>query len=226
MMSQSTPTRSVTAPLLLLGLLCLEAGFALDLSHNRLLAEDQARGSRFRTVHLAVADFDGDWKPDVAFIEISKVGRVHADYDIHFEFSTAKRVSLRVNALPGELRIAARDINSDDLPDVVVTSAATEHVVAVFLNQGHGTFSQAESNLYPGIPRESGTFLRDPDSSLSDRFTELSVRPSFDGDRVTRGVDVAAAIFDSVKIGDAWILSLAVRQTSRGRSPPPATYLV
>ena|SRR6516162_6314006 len=225
MMSQSIKTRSVTAPLLLC-LLGLELGFAVCLLHHRFHAGGPLRCSRLGVVPLAVADFDGDWKPDVAFVEISNAGRAHGDYDIHFQFSTAKGFTVRVSAPTGELRVAARDVNSDDLPDVVVTSAATDHVVAVFLNHGHGTFSRAESTLYPRIPRDPGTFFRDPDSSLSDRYTELSLRPSFDGDRADRRVDAAAARFDSVKIREVLILSLAVLQTSRGRSPPCSTCLV
>jgi hypothetical protein len=50
-----------------------------------------------------------------------------------------------------------RDVNGDNAPDLIVSTSFQHEPVAVFLNDGHGNFSQAEAASFPGAFTESDT---------------------------------------------------------------------
>ena len=105
----------------------------------------------------AIADFDGDLRPDLASVQGGSGDAYRATYWIQFQLTSVGRQSIRVVAPSGGLQIAARDVNGDHAIDLVVTTAVLGEPVAVFLNDGHGGFSQADQAAFPGAFGNSET---------------------------------------------------------------------
>lgn len=106
---------------------------------------------------VAIGDFDGDHRPDLASIQGGHEASGANTYWIQFQFSGAGRQSMQLVAPPGGLRIEARDVNGDHALDLVFTTAWFRQPVAILLNDGHGSFSRAEPTAFPRIFRESHT---------------------------------------------------------------------
>lgn len=221
MIGHGAKNHQYALPVLLVCLVLVEIGCAFGvLQHASLFPRDRAQLSRLCGTRFAIADFDGDWKPDLALVETTGLHRLQADYAIHFQFSAGASLSVFLSAPSGGIRLAAQDVNGDDLPDLVVSSALDERVVAILVNQGHGQFSRAEPTSYLRVPPDPDRFFRSGDPSIVDRFTVLSVRYSFDGERVARETNPHAVPADSVRILDTLISSAAELQACHGRSPP------
>lgn len=90
---------------------------------------------------FAIADFDGDEKLDIATVQAGQFGSSETRYWIHFQLSSGPRQNFALSAPMGGLHIAPRDVNGDNRPDLVVTSAWEHQPVAVLLNDGHGHFT-------------------------------------------------------------------------------------
>lgn len=101
------------------------------------------QGSQF-----AFADFDGDRSPDSASVEPSNSSPANTKYSIELQLSQEGQQSIQLLAPGGGLTIKARDVNGDDAVDLVLATAWFRQPVAVFLNDGHGGFSQAASGAY------------------------------------------------------------------------------
>lgn len=181
--------------------------------------------ARFSGTHFAIADFDGDWKPDLAVVETAAPRRAEGNYAIRLRLSAGAEVSFLISAPSGGLHVAAKDVNGDDLPDLVVSSAWTERIVAVLLNQGHGSFSRAEPAAYAAFAREFELFLHGQDQTLSDRLTVASLRYSFDGERVVGSGPAVAIYANSVSAPDSPRQLLSDSHARRGRSPPALIFL-
>lgn len=176
--------------------------------------------SRFSGTPFAVADFDGDWKPDLAIIETASLHQTDANYSIHLQFSTAANISFLVSAPDGGIRVAARDINGDNLPDLIVSSVSDERIVAILVNHGHGVFSKAEPASFEGLARDPDVFLRGCEQSLCDKFTVVSLRYSFDGERMSGSILADSSVAASITIREMPAQSRVELDASRGRSPP------
>jgi hypothetical protein len=91
----------------------------------------------------AVADFDGDGRPDVAFIQEAQ-GRTRLWISI---LGSSGAVRLEVNAVS----VAASDVDHDGDADLVVAMPSNQ--VEIWLNDGHGHFTeeppQPSSSLSP-----------------------------------------------------------------------------
>lgn len=92
---------------------------------------------------FAVADFDGDFHPDVASVESGANSSGATNYSIQLRLSSVGRQDIRLVGPAGGLVIEARDVNGDHAVDLVLTTAWLRQPVAVFLNNGHGGFSRA-----------------------------------------------------------------------------------
>jgi hypothetical protein len=104
---------------------------------------------------FAIADFDGDLRPDLASVQAGSNRSGHTDYWIQLQLSAGGRQSIRVIAPAGGLLIEARDVNGDHAVDLVLATAWFRQPVAIFLNDGHGNFSRVEPAAFPQAFSES-----------------------------------------------------------------------
>lgn len=112
-------------------------------------------GSRLR---FAAADLDGDNRPDLANVETGARVAGGVNYQIQLQLSSTGNHAIQVTGPLGGLAIEARDVNGDNAVDLVVSSAYFGRPVAVFLNDGHGGFSQAEPGAFPAAFTSYGAF--------------------------------------------------------------------
>src|SRR5215475_6550435 len=122
-------------------------------SHGRPRADARsaAEGMARAGSHFAIADFDGDSRPDMATVQAGLGGAADKRYRIDFELSAGVRQSIGLTAPAGGLEIASRDVNGDRNLDLVVTTAWLSQPVAVLLNDGHGNFTYREAASFPSL---------------------------------------------------------------------------
>ena len=166
------------------GTVCVGAVSCLLLtavSHGRPWADARtaAEGAAQAGSHFAIADFDGDSRPDLATVQVGLGGAADKRYLIDFELSAGVRQSIGVTAPAGGLEIASRDVNGDLSLDLVVTTAWLSQPVAVLLNDGHGNFTYREAAAFSSITwrydtswSASGAEIRDV-SALASAATAL-----------------------------------------------------
>lgn len=117
----------------------------------------QARGAESQSlrmaaqaeVPLAIADLDGDKRPDMALVEAWQKDSGSNDYWVQLRLSTRGNTAIRVVAPLGGLLIEARDVNGDHAVDLILATAWRRDPVAVLLNDGHGRFVKVEPAEYP-----------------------------------------------------------------------------
>jgi hypothetical protein len=56
------------------------------------------------------------------------------------------------------LQIVAKDVNGDNAPDVLVSTAWEHRQIAVFLNDGYGHFTPVDPDRYPDAAQSSGSY--------------------------------------------------------------------
>jgi hypothetical protein len=144
--------------------------------------------------NFAIADFDGDRKPDLATVEVQKGDSSSAtQYSIRLQLTAGVVQVFGVMAPAGGLQIVARDVNGDDALDVLVSTAWLHKQVAVLLNDGHGKFTLADPGAFPAAfwGSDGDWISRTPalsDSTVLVRIEyppgELDRESEFDGPRV------------------------------------------
>lgn len=102
------------------------------------------------TSKFALADFDGDKRPDLATVQVGHASSSDIRYWVVFQLSRGARQILGIAAPTGGLQVTSRDVNGDSFLDVVVTTAWTNRPVAVFLNDGQGNFRASSPSAFPG----------------------------------------------------------------------------
>jgi hypothetical protein len=118
---------------------------------------------------FSLADFDGDSNPDLASVQAGTSNALAADYWVQLQLSSASGQTFRIVAPAGGVQITSRDVNGDNVPDLVLTRMWTEQPVAILLNDGHGTFSQVDPHGFPEAFGECGASC----SSTTDHKTEV-----------------------------------------------------
>jgi hypothetical protein len=106
---------------------------------------------------IAIADFDGDRRLDLASVQTAGGVSGSSTYWIQFQLSASGRESVQLVAPAGGLGIEARDVNGDHTVDLIFTTAWLRQPVAILLNDGHGRFSRVEPATFPAAFNESGT---------------------------------------------------------------------
>ncbi len=129
---------------------------ALITCGSRAAEAHNATASSVRSpLAFAVADFDGDLRPDLAHIQIGRSDAALTDYWVQLQLSGAGQQSILVVAPSGGLQISVRDVNGDDAPDLVLTTSWLKTPVAILLNDGRGGFSRKEPSAFPYAFTES-----------------------------------------------------------------------
>src|SRR5579862_5657597 len=156
-LKDSTGLRGVS-PGKWVALLLLCAVFCFATRGTGLGAQKTVFAHGATAAHFAIADFDGDSRPDLATVETGLVGTSHAHYWIGFRMSAGARQLIGVNGPVGGLEITSRDVNGDSFIDLVVSAAWLKSPIAVLVNDGHGNFTVRDPVAFPGaltIPRQS-----------------------------------------------------------------------
>ncbi len=135
--------------------LCVFLGFAPGGNAASGVPKSGSGSSLQVTSQFAIADFDGDKRPDLATVHAGVSSPWDTQYWIAFQLSGASRHTLGITAPTGGLQITSRDVNGDSFLDVVVTTAWTNRPVAVLLNDGQGNFKASSPSAFPGAFRTS-----------------------------------------------------------------------
>ena len=168
---------------------------------------------------FAIADLDGDRKPDMASVEVETQQASWTSYAIRLQFSAGADAYIGVKGLFGGVRLAVRDVNGDDRLDLVLTSVIDRRVVQVLLNDGHGNFSPAEPDGNSAGPVDSGRSLSESQPSREDGTSSTISRWSFD--EASLGVAVGDAAPDSaLKIAETTARASGRTRLCHGRAPP------
>jgi hypothetical protein len=140
------------APVRALVVLCFVFGIACCAVAGATPAQQSPDPSPRFNSSFAIADFDGDRKPDLATVELQKSKSASTtQYSIRLKLAAGAVQEFGVSAPAGGLQIVARDVNGDSVLDVFVSSAWLHKQVAVLLNDGHGKFTLAKPEAFPGI---------------------------------------------------------------------------
>lgn len=108
---------------------------------------------------FAIDDFDGDHQPDLASVQPVSNNSSGTIYRVQFQLSAVGQQSIHLVGPSGGLRIVSRDVNGDDIPDLIVSSAWREEPLAVLVNDGRGAFSLADPSSFPKASGGSGKTL-------------------------------------------------------------------
>jgi hypothetical protein len=99
----------------------------------------------------ALADLDGDQRPDLAWAQPQGVfnGAYRYRVDVHLsaEVNTTFDVDSRA---AGGLHIRAQDVDGDRDLDLVITSEFGREPIGIWINNGHGAFTKGKSEAYVG----------------------------------------------------------------------------
>ncbi len=125
---------------------------------------------------FAIADFDGDSRPDLASVHVSQSGSREARYLIDFRLTSGLPQTIGVTAPEGGLHLRSSDVNGDSYPDVVVTTFWTNQPVAVLLNDGRGNFSESDPSAFPGAFTTSGSSRISKPDAIKDATAVLFSR--------------------------------------------------
>jgi hypothetical protein len=169
---------------------------------------------------FVIADLDGDRKPDIALVEMANPRSAKTNYSIRLQFGVGTESTIGVNAPLGGLRVAARDVNGDDNVDLILTSNLDARFIEVLLNDGHGNFSVAAPDAYPGLANESHVFLNTPAGPVAGQIAFASVRSSLGEERMP-GYDCYTGLSsDSPELTKDQPSPRPVAYARLGRSPP------
>jgi hypothetical protein len=108
---------------------------------------------------LAIQDFDGDRKPDIAEVRVERNDPHSTRYSINVRLTSGVDQSIGLTAPFGGLQITPRDVNGDNALDLIVSTTLQNEPVAVLLNDGNGNFSKAEPTAFAGAFSHSNTSL-------------------------------------------------------------------
>jgi hypothetical protein len=95
---------------------------------------------------LAAADFDNDQKPDGAVLLPGGLLDGERLFRIELHVTSGTNGVILFSAAEQNLSISALDVNHDGSPDIVIAKTTGERL-QVYLNDGHGAFHKARSEL-------------------------------------------------------------------------------
>jgi hypothetical protein len=172
----------------------------------------------------AIADLDGDGRPDLAIVRAE--GRSVKGFYYRVELQLSAHLgtsSFKLSAPQGGLHIVARDVNDDGELDLVITSAWSHSPVSVWINDGHGTFTESDSAAYP-----KSIWIEGP-GILSDTPNETFQAAVVESHRFSIDSPIGSSLFNNVSL-DHLHLPLTISKppsiaANRPRSRAPPFYI-
>jgi len=171
-------------------------------------------------IHIAIADFDGDSRPDLASVEGVPSSSRDTRYWIAFYLSAGARRIVGITAPTGGLQIASMDVNGDSFPDVVVTTLWTNQPVAILLNDGLGNFTPSNPSEFPNAFADATACWTAAPDEIRDASALLVSRCIFGDCRTRRR---ASLLTTSARLPVARTISASLAAflfPSVGRAPP------
>lgn len=205
---------------LLLSLMCFGYGMlshaAMAMPAPDYLASSSAFGSNF-----ALADFDGDSQPDLATIqEAQQINSRGAQYWITLHLSAGMDEALGFSGPIGGLQIFPHDVNGDHSLDLVIIARWKRQTVAIFLNDGFGSFTLADPARFQADLQPSDSELT-PAASPSEHSAVLLGTKSMPGEPAESG-----DLYFLGRLPGRFIFTIAraprqlLRSSFSGRAPP------
>lgn len=174
------------------------------------------------STHFAIADFDGDLKPDLAMVQVTRDGAPQTEYSLELKFSSGPRPPICLIGPAGGLQISPQDVNGDKIADLVITSQLDAEFVAILLNDGKGNFTHAQSSDYPQVGKRGQSRMSAPADPAA---YQVAVGQSSDpiGDEVRRRAWIRARVALSVlAAAPPQIPPGSIVLLNAGRAPPSA----
>jgi VCBS repeat protein len=140
-------------------------------------AQDSSHATLRSNSSFAIADFDGDQRPDLATAEIERSNPRFTRYLIRLQLAAGPGQHgpsgqfIGVTGAFGLPQISAIDVNGDHALDLVLTAAGQQQPIAILLNDGRGKFSLANPRDFPAAAVDSPWHW----GSASHPFQDLAV---------------------------------------------------
>ena len=170
--------------------------------------------------YFAIADFDGDNRPDLVTVHTGQGNSSSTRYWIGFQLSSGLGQTIGVSAPSGGLQIVSRDVNGDSFLDVVVTTAWTNRPVAVLLNDGHGMFTRlapsAVSTAVWSVEREWNALA----VAMKDSSVAVVVRSGSEACGAGSGMAARPRGYSFRYVDNSATASLCIVASHCGRAPP------
>ncbi len=174
---------------------------------------------------FAIADLDGDRRPDLAYVETGQSDVSKTDYWIRLQVTAGQGQRILVVAPTGGLQIVARDVNGDHALDLVLTSPWLEQPVAILLNDGHGMFSAVDPAAFPaafGAPWTTWDFAAEQQPAIVGFPQQSRVWGLWAGVRLPRPRSLDDGVLES---SCGFVLSCFLT-SHPGRAPPSEVALL
>jgi hypothetical protein len=151
--------------------------FASFLGSIPARAGDLTLPASWQRSSFAIADFDMDGRLNLATVQTTFNSSSLSIYRVQVQLDDGRLQSIDLVGPPDGIRIAARDVNGNGFPDIVVTSASRNEPLAILLNDGRGAFSLLDPFSFPGAFSRSDSNLNGDLPSHRDIATILSQSP-------------------------------------------------
>jgi hypothetical protein len=172
------------------------------------------------TPRFAIADFDGDRKPDLATVQIERDAEMGSRYSIRLRLSGGEESSIRITGPLGGLQLEPRDVNGDNALDLIVTTAIASHFVAVLINDGHGNFRLARAGEFPSIEKNVAMRLGVAHVAQEEHATLHLSRSTFGIEGLTESGVSPERKSRFLFAGQHNVILVGFRQGKSARSPP------
>jgi hypothetical protein len=100
---------------------------------------------------LALADFDGDDKPDGAILLQSDVSRGQGNFELELHFTGRSNTDIKFQSPEPSVTVEALDIDHDGDIDLVIEQSLTRKRLQVWINDGHGNFERGRMEDFPSV---------------------------------------------------------------------------
>jgi hypothetical protein len=169
---------------------------------------------------FAIADFDGDNRPDFASVDAERIDSFFANYWIHLQLSASGTQSIQIIAPSGGLLIAAQDVNNGNhFIDLVLTTAWSGQPVAILINDGQGRFSRVEPKAFPEVFTNSTTnWASTPDQATG--ASRVPPQPAPKACLESRNLSDIRRHTDSILPSQLDFLFSSFPISNSGRAPP------